>query len=252
MALLPAFGGAGQPVALRGDRPGRWRLAPGRSIPPYPGRGSEGRTQPFVRQRRGARPFRRPRRVAGAAAPARCRFYGAIGKRQNYASGHVVRPAAARQRTGDGSWARIYGGCPMSRREYFRLHHCGFIFQGANLMPALDGASHLEMVLHGAHGCPGPRPSRKVTDMLALLGLARKANLLPEHLSGGEKQRVAIGRASSSSRAFLRRRADQRSRLGARRAVVELLRETARPRRDRGDGHARPSHTPLCRSRLSA
>src|SRR5690348_10840653 len=23
-------------------------------------------------------------------------------------------------------------------REQFRLHHCGFIFQGANLMPALD------------------------------------------------------------------------------------------------------------------
>ena len=34
-----------------------------------------------------------------------------------------------------------------------------------------------------------------VTDMLALLGLAKKADLLPEHLSGGEKQRVAIGRA---------------------------------------------------------
>jgi len=31
--------------------------------------------------------------------------------------------------------------------------------------------------------------------MLDLLGLSHKAKLLPEHLSGGEKQRVAIGRA---------------------------------------------------------
>ncbi|MGH7174021.1 MAG: ABC transporter ATP-binding protein, partial [Gemmataceae bacterium] len=80
-------------------------------------------------------------------------------------------------------------------REEFRLQHCGFIFQGSNLMPALSARDHLEMVLRWGTGMPWSEIHAKVTDMLALLGLSRKANLLPEHLSGGEKQRVAIGRA---------------------------------------------------------
>ncbi len=81
------------------------------------------------------------------------------------------------------------------QRETFRLQHCGFIFQGANLMPALTVRDHLEMVLRWGTRMTSAQAERKTTDMLALLGLARKADLLPEHLSGGEKQRVAIGRA---------------------------------------------------------
>jgi putative ABC transport system ATP-binding protein len=81
------------------------------------------------------------------------------------------------------------------QREVFRLHHCGFIFQDANLMPALTARDHLEMILRWGLQMSSAEARQKTTDMLALLGLARKANLLPEHLSGGEKQRVAIGRA---------------------------------------------------------
>lgn len=80
-------------------------------------------------------------------------------------------------------------------RERFRLHHCGFIFQGANLMPALNARDHLEMVLRWGTGMSWAEAKRRASDMLDLLGLSHKANLLPEHLSGGEKQRVAIGRA---------------------------------------------------------
>jgi putative ABC transport system ATP-binding protein len=91
-------------------------------------------------------------------------------------------------------------GCDLWRmseeqRERFRLQHCGFIFQGANLMPALDARDHLEMVLRWGQRMSWTEARRRVTDMLGLLGLSRKTNLLPEHLSGGEKQRVAIGRA---------------------------------------------------------
>jgi putative ABC transport system ATP-binding protein len=80
-------------------------------------------------------------------------------------------------------------------RERFRLRHCGFIFQGANLMPALTARDHLEMVLSWGTPMPWAEVKHKAADMLDLLGLSRKAKLLPEHLSGGEKQRVAIGRA---------------------------------------------------------
>jgi putative ABC transport system ATP-binding protein len=90
---------------------------------------------------------------------------------------------------------RDLGRMSDEERECFRLRHCGFIFQGANLMPALTARDHLEMVLSWGTRLPWAEVKRKATDMLDLLGLARKAKLLPEHLSGGEKQRVAIGRA---------------------------------------------------------
>lgn len=80
-------------------------------------------------------------------------------------------------------------------REAFRLRHCGFIFQGYNLFPALTARQQLEMVLRWGSGTPYKEARRRTDEMLTLLGLAKKAHLRPMQLSGGEKQRVAIGRA---------------------------------------------------------
>jgi putative ABC transport system ATP-binding protein len=115
-----------------------------------------------------------------------------------------------------------------AEREAFRLRHCGFIFQGANLMPALSARDHLEMVLRWGLRLPWSEVRGKTTDMLALLGLTQKAKLLPEHLSGGEKQRVAIGRALIK-RPDLFFADEPTSALDWEhgRHVVELLRETA-------------------------
>jgi len=82
-----------------------------------------------------------------------------------------------------------------SEREEFRLRHYGFIFQGANLFPALTARQQLEMVLCWGQGLAVREARAPVAEMLALLGLAGKHDLLPAQLSGGEKQRVAIGRA---------------------------------------------------------
>lgn len=80
-------------------------------------------------------------------------------------------------------------------REQFRLKNCGFIFQGYNLFPALNARQQLEIVLRWGSG-EGNRESRKrAGEMLSLLGLGNKGTLKPSQLSGGEKQRVAIGRA---------------------------------------------------------
>lgn len=81
------------------------------------------------------------------------------------------------------------------QREDFRLRHCGFIFQGYNLFPALTARQQLEMVLRWGKGTPPAEARDRADQMLSLLGLGKKADLRPGQLSGGEKQRVAIGRA---------------------------------------------------------
>jgi putative ABC transport system ATP-binding protein len=80
-------------------------------------------------------------------------------------------------------------------RERFRLRHCGFIFQGYNLFNALTARQQLEMVVRWGEGTSGRDARRRADEMLSLLGLGKKAHLRPTELSGGEKQRVAIGRA---------------------------------------------------------
>ena len=80
-------------------------------------------------------------------------------------------------------------------REQFRLRHFGFIFQGYNLFPALTARQQLEIVLRWGSGMPARAARDRAEALLTLLGLARKAGLRPNQLSGGEKQRVAIGRA---------------------------------------------------------
>jgi putative ABC transport system ATP-binding protein len=80
-------------------------------------------------------------------------------------------------------------------RERFRLKHFGFIFQGFNLFPSLTASEQLEMVLRWGEGAPRREARKRVAEMLDLLGLGRRARLRADQLSGGEKQRVAVGRA---------------------------------------------------------
>ncbi len=88
-------------------------------------------------------------------------------------------------------------------REHFRRQHCGFIFQGYNLFPALTARQQLEMVLRWGNGTSYREASRRTAATLELLGLAKKAHLRPSQLSGGEKQRVAIGRALIKEPSFV-------------------------------------------------
>jgi putative ABC transport system ATP-binding protein len=80
-------------------------------------------------------------------------------------------------------------------QERFRLQHFGFIFQGYNLFPALTARQQLEMVLRWGNGTRAREARERADSLLIQLGLAKKRHLRPAQLSGGEKQRVAIGRA---------------------------------------------------------
>jgi len=87
--------------------------------------------------------------------------------------------------------------------EQFRLRHCSYIFQGYNLFPALTAREQLEIVLRWGDGTP-PREARKRAEhVLGQLGMAHKAHLRPAQMSGGEKQRVAIGRALVKNPSFI-------------------------------------------------
>jgi putative ABC transport system ATP-binding protein len=80
-------------------------------------------------------------------------------------------------------------------QERFRRQHFGFIFQGFNLFPALTARQQLELVLRWGCNVPGREASKRAEAMLTTLDLGDKLKLRPCQLSGGEKQRVAIGRA---------------------------------------------------------
>src|SRR5204862_5865506 len=60
----------------------------------------------------------------------------------------------------------------------------------------------LELVLRWGEGVPGREARRRAGEMLDLLGMGKKAELRPAQLSGGEKQRVAIGRALIKNPSF--------------------------------------------------
>jgi len=82
-----------------------------------------------------------------------------------------------------------------AQREAFRRRHCGFVFQGYNLFPALTAQQQLEIVLRWGSGYSAARAADASAQTLRILGLGDKRHLRPHQLSGGEKQRVAIARA---------------------------------------------------------
>lgn len=88
----------------------------------------------------------------------------------------------------------LYARSPAWRRS-FRQRHVGFIFQGFHLFPTLTVQEQLEMVVRWCEEATLTEARERTRQLLETLDLHRKATLLPQQLSGGEQQRVAIGRA---------------------------------------------------------
>jgi putative ABC transport system ATP-binding protein len=84
-----------------------------------------------------------------------------------------------------------------------RLHNYGFVFQLAELLPALSVMENI-IVASGIQGRRVPAALRKrAQDLLEGFGLAACMHLRPLQLSGGQKQRVAIVRALVNEPAVL-------------------------------------------------
>ena len=84
----------------------------------------------------------------------------------------------------------------MGEDELVRLRRekIGFVFQAFGLVPILTAAENIEVPLRLRNEQPGAR-TRRVDELLELVGLAGRARHRPYELSGGEQQRVAIVRA---------------------------------------------------------
>jgi putative ABC transport system ATP-binding protein len=76
----------------------------------------------------------------------------------------------------------------------FRRRSIGLVFQSFNLIPTLSARDNvaLPLLLDGKNGTG---VSTKADELLATLGLSHRCDHRPDMMSGGEQQRVAIGRA---------------------------------------------------------
>lgn len=75
-----------------------------------------------------------------------------------------------------------------------RLNKIGFIFQYPNLLPFLDGADNIAVVLQLA-GFGAAAARMRAIELLEYLEVGHRKHAMPAQLSGGEAQRVAIARA---------------------------------------------------------
>jgi putative ABC transport system ATP-binding protein len=76
----------------------------------------------------------------------------------------------------------------------FRLKTVGFVFQDYHLFPRLTTAENVAIPLILQHH-PWDESIAKARTYLEIVGLKKRADLMPVKLSGGEQQRVAIARA---------------------------------------------------------
>lgn len=79
-------------------------------------------------------------------------------------------------------------------RTLFRRRSTGFVFQFFHLVPTLTVAENLQLPLQ-LNGMESKEELARIGQLLSRVGLAERAGVLPDRLSGGEQQRVAVCRA---------------------------------------------------------
>jgi putative ABC transport system ATP-binding protein len=104
--------------------------------------------------------------------------------------GAVDRPTSGQVFLGDVETSALDEG----RLTQLRRTSMGFIFQFFNLIPTLNVFENVAFPLSLAKR-PKREIAERVNEVLGRIGLQHRATHFPNELSGGEMQRVAVGRA---------------------------------------------------------
>jgi ABC-type lipoprotein export system ATPase subunit len=147
-----------------------------------------------------------------------------------------------RPTAGELSWPAL-GGTPVGRAGVI-----GMLFQGPSLLPPLDATENVALPLLLAGQTPAD--SRRLASAALLrAGIADLAGKLPEELSGGQAQRVALARVlASAPRLILADEPTGQLDAAHRDEVVDLLLDTADAL---GAGLVIATHDPRVADRLS-
>ena len=102
--------------------------------------------------------------------------------------GGLARPTSGAVRIGDSQVSELAD----ADRSDFRRRHIGLVYQADNLLPFLTLLENvgLPLALNGDFF-----ETQRSLRALASLGLAGLAHRLPDHVSGGQRQRAAVARA---------------------------------------------------------
>jgi len=79
-------------------------------------------------------------------------------------------------------------------RTHLRLHEMGFVFQAYNLVPVLSVRENIGFIMK-LRGFKEEQIQTRVNEVAALLEIDNKLDALPNTLSSGQQQRVAVARA---------------------------------------------------------
>jgi len=91
----------------------------------------------------------------------------------------------------------FFDGQPLSRRrnlDRLRVEKFGFVFQSFHLLPILTAVENVQVPMFEGTLGAGARV-RRAKELLALVGMEHRFHHLPQKLSVGERQRVAIARS---------------------------------------------------------
>ncbi len=80
----------------------------------------------------------------------------------------------------------------------YRLKKIGFVFQFYNLISTLTALENVELPMSLAN-VPNEEQRKRALELMSTVGLGMRADHMPDELSGGEQQRVAVARALANN-----------------------------------------------------